>query len=127
MGPWPPALLSGPRPSALMLCEGYNIFANSRQVAWFTFLLFGIVAFVDNQKIKITLIKKTIHRNILKDVIDITYSAAYFQTYQRLREVTPTKICLFLTSNLSQEVVFNVTPVSDFCNIIDAVNAGYRE
>ena len=57
------------------------------------------------------------HRNILKDVIAVTYSTAYFQTYQRLREVTPTKICLFLISNLSEEGVFNVTPVSDFCNI----------
>ena len=49
-------------------------------------------------------------------MIAIVYSA-YFQIYQRLRQVTPTKICIFLTSNWSEEGVSNATPLSDFLNI----------
>ena len=61
--------------------------------------------------------RKTIYRNILKDMIAIAYSTSYFQTYQRLREVTTTKISIFLTSNWSEEGVSNVTLLSDFFNI----------
>ena len=51
-------------------------------------------------------------------MIAINYSAAYFQTYQRLREVTLTKIRIFLTSIWSEEGVSNVTPLSDFLILI---------
>ena len=118
--PRPPALLSAPGPHALLMFIIF--FANSRQVAWFTFLIFGTVPLDDNQKVKVMLIKKVqakniIYRNILKDTIAIVYFA-YFQTYQRLREVNPTKICSFLTSNWSEEGVSNITPLSVFFQIL---------
>ena len=50
-------------------------------------------------------------------MIAIVYFA-YFQTYQRLREVIPTKICIFLTSNWSEEGVSSVTPLSVFFLIL---------
>ena len=49
-------------------------------------------------------------------MIAIVYFA-YFQTYQRLGKVIPTKICIFLTSNWSEEEVSNVTPLSVLFNI----------